>query len=178
MSQIEQTVTALKNRFGSAIERVIEFRGETTVSVKRQAIIEVLRFLKESPDLNYTFLADLTAYDDHPNEPRFKVIYQLREMADYTNLRVKCLVPGSEPVLPTATGVYPNANWPERELFDMFGLTFTGHPDLRRLLMPDDWHGHPLRKDYPLGYEEVEFTFNFDDIDGKKTYARDEEARR
>ena len=173
MTHIEKTVAALKEKFGDAIEQVVEFRGETTVIVKRDVVIEVLRGLKESPDLHYTFLANLTAYDDWPEEPRFKVIYQLREMSGPVNLRVKTYVHGDEAQLPTASGVYLNANWHEREVYDMFGITFTGHPDLRRILMPADWEGHPLRKDYPLGYEEVEFTFNFDEIEKKKPYAKE-----
>ncbi len=173
MPQTEQALAALKAKFGPAIEQVAEFRGETTVAVRRGALLDVLRFLKETPGLGYAFLVDLTARDDYPDEPRFKVIYLLREMQRYASLRVTCAVSGAEAELPTATGVFPNAGWYERELFDLFGLAFAGHPDLRRLLMPDDWHGHPLRKDYPLGYEEVEFTFNFDEIDGKKNYAPD-----
>ncbi len=172
MSPLEKTVAALKDKFAAAIEHVVEFRGEVTVTVSPPAALAVLRFLKESPDLRYTFLADLTVRDQYPREPRFEVIYQLREMTGYTPLRVKCAVPGGDPVLPTATGLFPNAGWYEREAFDLFGLTFTGHPDLRRLLLPEGWHGHPLRKDCPLGYEEVQFTFNFDEIDGQKTYAR------
>jgi NADH-quinone oxidoreductase subunit C len=82
-------------------------------------------------------------------------------------------VPGDDPVLPTTSGVYRNADWYERELWDMFGIKITDHPDLRRILMPEDWQGHPLRKDYPLGYEEVQFTFNFDEIDKKKPYAKE-----
>ncbi len=89
-----------------------------------------------------------------------------------TSLRVKCAVDGDAPTLPTVTGVYRNAGWPEREVYDMFGVTFAGHPDPRRILMPADWEGHPLRKDYPLGYEEVQFTFNFNEIDRKKPYAK------
>jgi NADH-quinone oxidoreductase subunit C len=170
LPQIDKTVAALKAKFGSAVVQVDEFRGDTTVTVRREAVVVVLRFLKETPDLRYTFLVGLTAYDDYPAEPRFNVVYLLREMQGYTHLRLKCRLLGSDPVMPTATGVFLNANWHERELFDLFGLTFTGHPDLRRILMPDDWHGHPLRKDYPQGYEEVEFTFNFDDIDNKKVY--------
>jgi NADH-quinone oxidoreductase subunit C len=75
--------------------------------------------------------------------------------------------------LPTVEGVYPNANWHEREVFDMFGVTFKGHSDLRRILMPEDWEGHPLRKDFPLGYEEIQFSFNFDEIDKRKPYAKE-----
>ena len=173
MTHIEQTVAALKEKFGDAVEQVAEFRGETSVTVRADLAAEVLRFLKESPDLRYTFLADLTAMDDWPDEPRFTVVYQVREMSRPTNLRIKCRVGGESPALPSATGVHLNANWHEREVFDMFGITFTGHPDLRRLLMPADWQGHPLRKDYPLGYEEVEFTFNFDAIEKKKPYAKE-----
>ena len=173
MLHTEKTVAALKEKFGGAIREVVEFRGETTVVVGEAALIDALRFLKETPDLRYTFLADLTASDDWPEEPRFKVVYQLREMSQLVNLRVKCAVPGDSPELPTATGVFRNANWYEREVFDMFGITFQGHSDLRRVLMPHDWEGHPLRKDYPLGYEEVEFTFNFDEIEKKKPYAKE-----
>jgi len=173
MTHIEKTIAALKERFGDAVEQVVEFRGETTVWVSKDVIVEALRFLKETPGLRYTFLAALTAYDDWPDEPRFKVVYQLREMTTLTNLRVKCAVPGDAPELPTVTRVHLNANWYEREVYDMFGIKFTSHPDLRRILMPADWQGHPLRKDYPLGYEEVEFTFNFDEIEKKKPYAKE-----
>jgi NADH-quinone oxidoreductase subunit C len=75
--------------------------------------------------------------------------------------------------IPSVVNIYPNAGWHEREVFDMFGVRFSGHPDLRRLIMPHDWEGHPLRKDYPLGYEEVQFSFNFDEIEGRKPYAKD-----
>jgi NADH-quinone oxidoreductase subunit C len=135
--------------------------------------VDVLRFLKETDGLEYTFLAAQTVVDDWPVEPRFNVLYQLRNLYTMTNLRLKVRVPGDDPNLPTATGVFLNANWHEREIYDMFGIRFAGHPDLRRILMPADWAGHPLRKDYPLGYEEVEFTFNFDEIEKKKPYAKE-----
>jgi NADH-quinone oxidoreductase subunit C len=173
MTHTEQTLTALKDKFGEAIEQVVEFRGETTVVVNRAAILDVLRFLKETPDLEFNFLAAMTVVDDWPAEPRFNVLYQLRELLHPTNLRLKVRVPGDDPNLPTCTGIFLNANWHEREIFDMFGITFAGHPDLRRILMPADWEGHPLRKDYPLGYEEVQFTFNFEEIDRKKPYAKE-----
>jgi NADH-quinone oxidoreductase subunit C len=178
VTHLQDTLAALKAQFGepapgSALAGVTEFRGETTVSVARSALLDVLKFLKESPELGYGFLAYLSAWDAWPDDPRFNVIYQLRELASATALRVKVLVPGDDPVLPTVTGLFLNANWHERELFDMFGLKITGHPDLRRILMPADWQGYPLRRDYPLGYEEVEYTFNFEEIEKKKPYAKD-----
>jgi NADH-quinone oxidoreductase subunit C len=172
MNHLEKTVAALKEKFGSALLRVEAFRGETTVVVKRNVVVELLQFLKDTPDLNYNFLADLTARDNLPAEPRFVMVYQLRELQSNTSLRVECPLPSPETEIPSVTGVFINANWYEREVFDLFGITFAGHPDLRRILMPDDWQGHPLRKDYPVGCEEVQFTFNFDDIDRQKPYAK------
>ena len=178
MTHIQDTLAALKAKFGEpaaggVLEAVVEFRGETSVVVARSALLDVLTFLKDTPALGYTFLAYLSAWDAWPAEPRFNVIYQLRELQTSTALRVKVLVAGDDPVLPTVTGLFINADWHEREMFDMFGLKITGHPDLRRILMPADWEGHPLRRDYPLGYEEVEYTFNFEEIEKKKPYARD-----
>jgi NADH-quinone oxidoreductase subunit C len=178
VTHIQDTLAALKAKFGepadgAALEAVVEFRGETTVVVARSALLDALKFLKETPELGFTFLAYLSAWDDWPQEPRFNVIYQLREMTRPSTLRVKVLVPGDDPVLPTVTPLYLNAGWHERELWDMFGLKITGHPDLRRILMPADWEGHPLRRDYPLGYEEVEYTFNFEEIEKKKPYAKE-----
>lgn len=173
MTHTEKTIAALKEKFGDAVEHIVEFRGQTTAIIKKESIVDALRFLKTSPDLHYTFLAELTAFDDWPEEPRFKVIYEVREMSRPANFRLKCEVHGENPVIDSVTDVFLNANWHERELFDMFGIKFNNHPDLRRLLMPADWQGHPLRKDYPLGYEEVQFTFNFDEIDKKKPYAKE-----
>jgi NADH-quinone oxidoreductase subunit C len=173
MTHTQDTLSALKVRFGEAIEEVVEFRGDTTVVVQRAAILDVLRFLKETPGLEFTFLAAMTVVDDWPEEPRFNVLYQLRQLTLPSNLRLKVRVPGDDPSLPTCTNLYLNANWHEREIYDLFGIEFAGHPDLRRILMPSDWEGHPLRKDYPLGYEEVEFTFNFDEIEKKKPYAKE-----
>jgi NADH-quinone oxidoreductase subunit C len=173
MDHIQKAVEALRDKFADSIQDVVEFRGQTTVQVEREPIIEVLRFLKETPELDFNFLSTLTAIDDWPDEPRFRVLYQLFSMRHGVYLRLKVRLAGDDAVLPTATVVHLNANWHERELFDMFGINFTGHPDLRRLLMPADWSGHPLRKDYPLGYEEVQFTFNRKEIDDKKPYAKE-----
>jgi len=119
VTSIPDTIAALKAKFGEptaggALEAVAEFRGETSVVVARAALLDVLKFLKETPELGFTFLAYLSAWDDWPNEPRFNVIYQLREMSASTTLRVKVLVPGDDPVVPTVTGLYLNANWHER----------------------------------------------------------------
>jgi hypothetical protein len=105
--------------------------------------------------------------------PRFYVIYQLTSLAQNLSLQLKVPVNGDNPKVPTATRVYSGAIWRERELFDMFGIEVEGHPDPRRILMPDDTEGHPLRRDFPLGYEEPQFTFNFDEIDLRKPYAKD-----
>lgn len=173
MTTLEQTTQALKAKFGDAIEAIETFRGETTVVVTADKVVDVLKHLRETPALNFRWLADVTAYDDYPEEPRFKVCYQIRNLMEPLNLRIKTAVGGETPTLASCTSVYPAAGWQERELFDMFGITFTGHPDLRRILMPSDWEGHPLRKDYPLGYEEVQFTFNYVAIDKKKPYAKE-----
>jgi NADH-quinone oxidoreductase subunit C len=106
-------------------------------------------------------------------DPRFHVIYQFTSIANNLVLTIRVPVQGINPSLPTVSHLYRNANWRERELWDMFGIKFPGHPDLRRILMPADWEGHPLRKDYPLGYEEPQFTFNYEEINLRKPYAKE-----
>ena len=171
MTHTEQTVTALRERFGEAVQAVNVFRGETEIVLDKRALVEACRLLRD--ELRYEQLSALTASDDWPQEPRFNVLYQLHSLSRETRVRLKARVAGDDGVLPSIEAVYPNANWYERELFDLFGLAFEGSHDLRRILMPADWQGHPLRKDYPLGYEEVEFTFNFDEIERKKPYAKE-----
>ncbi len=149
-----------------------EFRGETSLTVMPDQIVEVCRSLRD--DFNFDMLSAQTAVDYWPEqEPRFHLIYQLHSLPENVRVRLRVPLNGNVPSLPTIEGVYPNANWHEREIFDMFGITFEGHSDLRRILMPYDWEGHPLRKDYPLGYEEVQFTFNYDEIDRRKPYAHE-----
>lgn len=167
--RIQPTVTTLQERFSAGI---YEFRGEVDLIVKPEQIVDICRALRD--EHGYTFLAEQTAVDYWPQEdPRFTVIYKMFTMD--TNLVIGVRVPlsGNDPHMPTVTGVYPSANWQERELYDMFGITFDNHPDMRRILMPADWVGHPLRKDYPLGYEEVQFTFNVGDIDRRKPHPHD-----
>ncbi len=135
---------------------VSAFRGETTVVAPAEGIVDVLRAFRDAPG-GPAVLMDLTAVDRHPAEPRFEVVYLLTGYAPPIRLRVKVRLPGQAPVIATATGVWSAANWLEREVFDLFGIRFQGHPDLQRILMPDDWEGHPLRKDFPLTEEPVEF---------------------
>lgn len=166
-------VEALTSAFPQAVEDIQEFRGEITVIVVADSIAEVCGYCRDTKGLEYNFLSDVAGVDYYPQEPRFAVSYHLYSMAHNRSLRLKVYLSGDDPELPSVTGVFPAANWSEREIYDLFGVVFTGHPDLRRILMPDGWDGHPLRKDYPLGYETVQFSFNFDEVDRHKPYARE-----
>jgi NADH-quinone oxidoreductase subunit C len=163
---------ALTEAFGEAITAMEEFRGELTLVVAAGRIAEVGRFCRDHPGLAYNLLSDIAVLDYYPAEPRFGVCYHLYSMSHNRRLRLKVLWSDGDPAVPSMTSVWPSANWEEREAYDMFGIQFAGHPDLRRVLMPADWEGHPQRKDYPLGYETVQFSFNFDEIDRHKPYAK------
>jgi NADH-quinone oxidoreductase subunit C len=127
-------------------------RDELTIWVDRAFLRQAVQLLRDDAELEYNFLADLTCVDWHPAQPRFEVVYHLLSIPKKTRVRLKVRVAEDEPV-ESITSVWPSANFYEREVFDLFGIRFVGHPDLRRLLMPDDWEGHPLRKDYPVeGY--------------------------
>ena len=148
-----------------------EYRGDTSLTVPAEKIVAACQ---QVHGLGFEMLSALTAVDYWPQEtPRFHVIYQFSSVAQNLVLRLRVPVAGINPSLPTVAHIYRNANWRERELWDMFGIRFEGHPDLRRILMPADWEGHPLRKDYPLGYEEPQFTFNFEEINLRKPYAKE-----
>jgi len=136
-----------------AVAEVCEFRGELTIVVPRQHLRRAAEFLHGDPELLFTYLSDVTGVDRFPIEPRFELNYHLLSLAQRKSLRLKVRVSGDDPAVESATSVWPSANWHEREIFDLFGIRFEGHPDLQRILMPDDWEGHPLRKDYPVeGY--------------------------
>jgi NADH-quinone oxidoreductase subunit C len=132
------------------VAEVIEFRDETTVVVPANELVRTAKYLVSEPSLRFTFLSDLTAVDRFPMEPRFELNYQLLSIEKALKLRLRVKLPGADPTVETVTGVWPTANWHERETFDLFGIRFQGHPDLRRILMPEEWEGHPLRKDYPV----------------------------
>lgn len=147
-----------------------EFRGEVTLVLDREYIVAALMALRD--ELGFEMLIDITAVDYFPEEkPRFHLVYHLYSVKHNQMLCLRVPVDNFSPNVPTAEKIYPNANWYEREVYDMFGILFNGHSDMRRIIMPYDWQGHPLRKDYPLGYEEVQFTFNLDKVDQRKPYA-------
>ncbi|MCX6549815.1 MAG: NADH-quinone oxidoreductase subunit C [Acidobacteria bacterium] len=143
-------VTALQAGLPGAVEQVSFWVGDWTVIVPGARLLEVSGFLRDTPGCLFTYLSDLTAVDWLARETkRFDIVLCLYSIPLRQRVRVKVRVAEGEAV-PSVTGVWPAANWLEREVFDMFGIRFTGHPDLRRILMPDDWQGHPQRKDYPL----------------------------
>lgn len=161
---LQKVTTSISERFGAKLS---EFRGQARMELDGKHIVDVARVLKE--EFGFEMMTFLTAVDYWPEgDPRFHVVYQFTSYQHNQQLLFRVPVGGENPTLPTIVPIYPSANWHERETFDMFGIRFEGHPDLRRLLMPHDWVGHPLRKDYPLGYEEVAFTFNFEEIHKRK----------
>ncbi len=169
----EKIEEKLRAAFGENIGSFSEFKGQLSVEVKREAIVEVCKLLKEDPELGFNFLSDVCGADmlsfenassrkaylaveqefrpeEVPVEERFIVVYQLTSLSNKTRVRLKVKVDGENPVCPSVTSVYPSANWYERETFDMFGITFEGHPDMRRMYMPEEYEYYPLRKDFPL----------------------------
>ncbi len=160
---------ALQEKFGVETR---EFRGEITWIVQAEHIVDVVRLLRD--EYGYDQMADVTAVDYWPQEtPRFHVVYHLRSLMAGLIVCLRVPLDGNFPSVPTVEPLFPGVNWYEREVFDMFGITFSGHSDMRRIIMPADWQGHPLRKDYPLGYEEVQFSFNFNDVSRRKPHPKE-----
>lgn len=149
------TVEMVQTKFPQAVVEVTEFRDEQTIVLKPEYLVEVCTYLKK--ELQYDFLETVTAVDWPERTPRFDVVYQLLSLPHQCFVRLKVRVGQpreKQPSVPTVTGVWPGANWYEREVYDLFGIKFTDHPDLRRIMMPNDWTTHPLRKDYPVsGFE-------------------------
>lgn len=143
-------IERLQAQFPESIQGSEEFRNDLTVTVHTVDIVEVARFLREDPALAFDMLIDLCGAERFREGERFEVIYTLYSLKNKKYLRLKVLVGEDDPVVPTVTDVWPGANWHERETFDMFGIKFSGHPDLRRLYMPEEFEYHPLRKDFPL----------------------------
>jgi len=135
---------------GAEIESTPSVDLQWTIYVSREALPGVAQALRDRPEMAFNFLAEITAVDFWPREPRFELVYILVSIPNRLRLRLKVRLPGDDPHAPTMIGVWPAANWLEREVWDLFGIAFDGHPDPRRLLMPEDWEGFPLRKDYPV----------------------------
>lgn len=147
------TVALLRERFPDAVVQVAEHRGETTITLRPAGLVAVATALRDAPGLRYDMLVDLTAVDWLDRDPRYDIVYHLLSLQTRAVVRLKVRVGDEDtpsPEVPSVVSVWPGANWYEREAFDLFGVRFAGHPNLRRIQMPDDWVGHPLRKDYPL----------------------------
>lgn len=167
----EDVIKTIREAFGEAIGEEIEHRGEITLVVDAEKIAQVATFCRDTAGLEFNLLSDVTAVDYLPAEPRFAMCYHLYSIYNRQRLRLKAYLSGEAPEIESVTPIWPAANWQEREAYDLMGITFRNHPDLRRVLMPDDWVGNPQRKDYPLGYEQVQFSFNFDEIMRTKPHA-------
>jgi NADH-quinone oxidoreductase subunit C len=150
---------------GVGFEAVAAGDGMPTIYVPREALVETCRALRDTPELGYVFLADLLPVDYLPREPRFEIVYLLASLgvagfgSTPKRLRIKVRLPGSDASVPSVSSVWPAAAWSEREAYDLFGIHVTDHPDLRRLLMPEDWEGFPLRKDYPVQIKQAVKTY-------------------
>jgi len=147
-------INKLRSQFPDAILEAVEILGMQTLTIDRGRILDVCRFLRDDADAQFDFLTDLTARHRPDHEKPFQVIYHLYSFPRNVRLRLKVDLSDGEPC-PSVVSVWSSANWMEREAYDLVGVRFEGHPDLRRLLLPEDWEGHPLRKDYPL-----EFRYN------------------
>jgi NADH-quinone oxidoreductase subunit C len=141
----------IKGKFTEQVIDVVEFRDQVSVIVKKDQIVPILKYLHDDPLLSFDHLHDLTAVDYlKKKDIRFEVVYNLYSIRYHHRIRIRAQVPENDPKIGSVVPIWEGANWHERECFDMFGIVFQGHPDLRRILLPEDWEGHPLRKDYPL----------------------------
>jgi NADH-quinone oxidoreductase subunit C len=132
-----------------SVAEIIEYRGEITIVIPKELLRAAAKYCKETPDLNFNLLSDVTCVDRFPIEPRFELNYQLVSIPRRERIRLRTAVAGEVPVVDSLMPVWPGANWLEREVFDLFGIRFEGHTDLRRILLPDGFVGAPLRRDFP-----------------------------
>ena len=163
----------VQERFGQAILASTEYRGTLAVVLRPDALPAVAGFLREDPELQYIHLSNLCGVDYLGRTPRFEVVYHF---TSFVHAHCICLKVGADeenPRVPSIARAFPTATYQEREAYDMFGIVFDGHPDLQRILMPEDWDGFPQRKTEPLFYEEIAFTFNHDEVDAQKPYAQE-----
>jgi NADH-quinone oxidoreductase subunit C len=158
MAEVNLTIKKLREKFLNSILEVTTFRGEVTVTVAKGEIFEICKFLHSDSDLQYRLLTDLCGLDFFPQTPRFGVIYLLYSMKSNQRLRVKTRV-GETESIPSVESIWKAANWYEREAYDLFGITFDNHPDLRRIMLWDGYEGHPLRKDFPVEGPDLDKPF-------------------
>jgi len=163
-TELELTAQELRDADSESILDTEFHRTRAVLIANPARIVGVLEHLRGN---GYTMLASLHGVDYYPHEPRLGVLYELLDMTRVDRISVKARVSTEQPRIPTVVGVYPGANYPEREVYDMFGVVFDGHPDLRRILMPEDYEGYPQRRDFPIGGEPVLFTYNEEQTYGK-----------
>ncbi|MGE0883591.1 MAG: NADH-quinone oxidoreductase subunit C [Blastocatellales bacterium] len=150
-SQRYADASLIRNKFADTIEEIIEAIGEVTIVARREGLVELMSYLRDEPSLKFNYLSDIGGVDlGEFASPRFAVAYQLYSLEHNHRLRVKVFLEEDDAALPTMWNLWKASNWLEREIFDMFGVNFEGHPDLRRILMPADYEGYPLRKDFPI----------------------------
>jgi NADH-quinone oxidoreductase subunit C len=161
-----QIAERIKEKFPEEVVEIVSFRDQVSVIVRKSRILGICRYLHDDPEISCDHLQDLTAVDyKGKKEPRFEVVYNLYSIRHRHAIRIRAQVPENDTSISSTVPVWAGVDWHERECFDMFGITFAGHPDLRRILMPEDWEGHPLRKDYPLkGYEGEQDWKGFTDV--------------
>jgi len=162
----------LKEKFSADIVDVVSFRDQTYVTVRRDNIVEMCRYLHDTPDIYMDYLADLCGNDYPDRRNRFEVVYNLFSIKHRHRLCLKVALSEDDPSVDSVVSIWNGANWHEREACDMYGIVFNGHPDLRRILMPEDWEGYPLRKDYPLKGPEDEYK-GFEEL--KEMHTHDKE---
>ena len=160
--QLQRTCAKLEEAFPDAGLAFAAFRGELTVTMPTSLLLDVCQFLRDDEALDYSFLTDITAVDHPERKDRFCLVYHLLSMSRKARVCLKTYLSEDEQA-PSLTPLWPGAGFYEREVYDLFGLGFAGHPDLRRIMMPDDWQGHPLRKDYPLSTTPVPFSHDWEE---------------
>ncbi|GAB4487361.1 MAG: NADH-quinone oxidoreductase subunit C [Thermodesulfovibrionales bacterium] len=166
-----QIAERLKERFPEEVLGVREFRGQVSVSVKPGRIREICRWLHDDPDFFFDYLIDLCGVDYlNKRENRFDVVYHLYSIRHRHMIRLKAELPGASTTIDSVVPVWAGANWHERECYDLFGISFSGHPDLRRILLPEDWEGYPLRKDYPVKGPQKEWRGFVEVVERSKKY--------
>jgi NADH-quinone oxidoreductase subunit C len=168
MSFDKLVVDRINTAVPNAIEEIQEFRGEQTLFVAKDKLKAVCQLLHDDEKLQFNLLSDISADDMLPEFPRFAVNYHLFSIPNKQPLRLRILVEDPDEGPETMASVWPIATWLETEVWDLMGVRFKDNTSLRRLFLPEDWQGHPLRKDYPLGYEEVQFSFNWEAIGARK----------